>query len=202
MSVTATMHGKTKGNPRGSGYVRAERDLYVEPAWAIEALLDVEKIGGLVWDPACGTGTIPRVCRRRGLDVGGTDLANGIDFLSVTEKNWPLEPTAYWTRNRLSIVCNPPYRLAERFVLHAIALRVPLAAFFLRLAFLEGAGRRQRIFDPHPPARVWTFSRRVSCPSPGALIGGRKAGGGAMAFAWFVWTRDWKGPGYKGGWLP
>ena len=25
MTALATMHGKTKGNPRGSGYVRAER---------------------------------------------------------------------------------------------------------------------------------------------------------------------------------
>ena len=175
----------------------------VEPEWAVAALLNQEDIPSPVWDPACGTGTITRVCWGHGKPAFGTDVASGGDFLTASKKMWPLHVADRWSSGAIpSIVCNPPFGLAEEFILHAVDLDVPVAAFLLRLAFLEGTGRRKRIFDPHPPARVWTFSKRVSCPPPGALINGRKASGGAMAFAWFVWERGWKGPGYQGGWLP
>jgi hypothetical protein len=49
---------ETKGNARGSGYVRASDDFYREPRWAVDALLDVERFDGIVWDPACGSGNI------------------------------------------------------------------------------------------------------------------------------------------------
>ena len=50
---------------------------------------------------------------------------------------------------------------------------------------------------------MWTFSKRVSCPPPGALVNGRKADGGSMAFAWFVFHRDHKSTGQKPtvGWI-
>ena len=100
MSALATMHGKTKGNPRGSGYARAERDLYVEPEWAVEALIDAEpNLPEPIWDPACGTGTIPTVFRRRGFAAYGTDIAAGHDFLDRPL----LTPQQFG-----SIVTNPP----------------------------------------------------------------------------------------------
>lgn len=197
MSALATMRGKTaKGNPRGSGYARSDRDLYVEPEWAVEALFDAETIPGPIWDPACGTGTVLRVARRRGVEAYGTDIAEGHDFLWT-----PHVHTAVGGTKMASIVCNPPFGLAEKFIRCALGMQTEVNAFLLRLAFLEGAGRRERLFGPTPPASVWVFSRRVSMPPPDHLIDGRKAGGGSVAFAWFVWRKRHNGPPMIG-WLP
>ena len=195
VTIITAMAGKTKGNPRSSGYQRSERDLYTEPEWAVEALLDAEKIEGPIWDPACGTGTIPRVCRRRGLVACGTDIADKPrslrhDFLMdapmATTRDMPIQ----------SIICNPPFKLAEEFIRHAVVdLKVDVAAFLLRLAFLEGQARR-KMFERTPLARVLVFSKRVSMPPPGT-----KQVGGAVAFAWFVWRRGHVGPPTIG-WLP
>ena len=196
MSTLAT-NGKTKGNPRGSGYQRAERDLYVEPEWAVEALIDSEDaMIGLepdafpepIWDPACGTGTIPRVFNRRGFLSYGTDLATGHDFLD--RSFYPPELFG-------SLVCNPPFKSAEAFIERALdpGLGLEVAAFLLRLAFLEGQERR-KMFERTPLARVLVFSKRVSMPPPGT-----KQVGGAVAFAWFVWRRGHVGPPTIG-WLP
>jgi hypothetical protein len=45
------------------------------------------------------------------------------------------------------------------------------------------------LFDPHPPARVWVFSRRLSITRRGE----QTKSGGMIAFAWFVWDRDHHG---------
>lgn len=176
-----------KGNPRSSGYARAERDLYAEPEWAVEALIAVEDMARQVWDPASGRGTIPNVCNRNGIKAYGTDLSGSCDFFHFTACPMP------YTR---SIICNPPFKLAEEFIHHAVVdLNVEAAAFLLRLAFLEGQARR-KLFETTPLARVWVFSKRVSMPPPG-----KKIGGGAVAFAWFVWRQGHQGPPMIG-WLP
>jgi hypothetical protein len=194
MSIPATTAAKTKkGNPRGSGYQRAERDLYVEPEWAVEALIRAEpNLPEPIWDPACGTGTIPRVFRRHGFVAYGTDIADGHDFL-VFDEDTIGQPFG-------SIVCNPPYKHAQAFVERALSLDVDVSAFLLRLAFLEGQKRR-KLFEGTSLSRVLVFSRRVSCPPPDHLINGRKHGGGAIAYAWFVWRRGHSGPPTIG-WLP
>lgn len=186
LTALATMHGKTKkGNPRSSGYERSVRDLYVEPEWVVKALLNAERIPDPIWDPACGTGTIPRICQRRGLVAFGTDLATNHDFL---------KPRVVGKVR--AIVCNPPFSLAEQFVRRAVIdLKINTAAFLLRLAFLEGQERRI-LFETTPLARVLVFSKRVSMPPPG-----KKVGGGAVAFAWFVWRLGHQGPPTIG-WLP
>jgi hypothetical protein len=74
-------------------------------------------------------------------------------------------------------------------------------ALLLRLAFLEGVNRAEKIFLQRPPARVWVFSERITFYMKGA----RHAGGGTTAYAWFVWDKAalagtelrWLKPGYK-----
>ena len=61
---------------RASGYERAAADWYVEPAWIVHALLDVEDFPGLSWDPACGGGNIPKILRQRGMLAEGTDMVD------------------------------------------------------------------------------------------------------------------------------
>ena len=96
------------------------------------------------------------------------------------------------------IVTNPPYAQAQEFVEHAISLLTPgrKLAMFLRLVFLETKARRQ-LFDKYPPVRVYVASERLGCAPEGEFLT-RKNGElywpSAVAYAWFIWEKGYKGP--------
>ena len=130
-------------------------DLYETPAVAVHALLRVERLPHVIWEPACGPGAIVRVLRDAGHDVMATDLVRykgmtgRLDFLKVQSA-----PPAVQ-----AIVTNPPFKIANQFVAHAIEL-CPLVVMLLRLAFLESEVRSS-ILDGGKLARVHVFRRRL-----------------------------------------
>lgn len=170
-------------------------ELYETPEDCTQGLLGVEQFHGRVWEPAVGRNAIGRVLEAAGLEVVKTDLhdwglpgvAGGRDFLREEQ---PLAP---------NVVTNPPFSLAERFVHHALDLGAAKVALFLRLSFLEGGKRRESLFLKRPPVRVWVMSKRRTlwrADDPEA-----KETGGALAFAWFVWSRhNRQAP--QVGWIP
>lgn len=187
--------------PHGKSYVRGiipdaknrERDdFYPTPPKATRSLLHVEKFPSPVWEPACGDGAISRVLTEAGHTVISTDLidrgygTSGRDFLL------DYETTA------ASIVTNPPFKLANEFVEHALTRATHKVAMLCRLAWLEGKERR-KLFLSTPLANVWVFSSRVPMLRGGVDM--RKGGGGMIAFAWFVWDRSHIGAPTLG-WLP
>jgi hypothetical protein len=162
-------------------------DLYETPAVAVEALLRVEKLPQSIWEPACGHGAIVRVLESHGHAVHATDLVRyndhmdgGRDFLF--EAHSPFGCTC--------IVTNPPFKLAERFVAHALDL-CPRVIMLLRLAFMESV-RRAHILENRGLARVHVFRKRLPMMHRAGWEG-KKANSG-MAFAWFVWDRSHIGP--------
>lgn len=167
----------------------AERghDLYETPSPAVEALLRFEHIPRHVWEPACGPGAIVRVLRGAGHIVTATDLIDygcpdstaGIDFLLTQEAPDGCE----------AIITNPPFKLAEEFVAHALEL-APCVVMLLRLAFLE-SDRRRGILEGCGLARVRVFRKRLPMMHRAGWEK-RKANSG-MAFAWFVWERTYRG---------
>ncbi|MCM0018829.1 MAG: class I SAM-dependent methyltransferase [Tagaea sp.] len=178
----ATVDSSRQAQPRQ----RAANDWYVEPEWAVLGLLDVQRFSGLVWDPACGKGTIPRAFKAAGHRALGTDLidrgfgAGGCDFTAID----PSEPG-----NRVdNVVSNPPFDKAEAFLRMALACARHKVALLLRLSWLEGRGRRW-VFDTTPLTAIHPFASRVSMP-PGSVA--QEAKGGAVAFMWAVW--DWSHP--------
>lgn len=178
------------GNPRGSGYDRNADDWYQETSECVDKFLAAETLIGNVWDPACRGGNIPLRCIARGIDVMASDLrdrgygAAGVDFLSTC-------------RTVDNIVTNPPFKLAEAFVRHALTMARRKVAIVARLAFLEGQARRE-LFTTTPVSRIWVHSSRVSMPPGGR---GVQAGGGSVAYCWIVWDRDWQAEPLLG-WLP
>ncbi len=164
---------------------RQKDDWYPTPPEATEALLACEQFTKGIWEPACGDGAISEVLSAHGHSVTSTDLnfygygQPGCDFLME--------------RKRLAdtIITNPPYKLATEFITHAIELGVDTHAWLLRLAFLEGKARYQTLYSQHPPAAVYVFSQRLT------MIRGDHDeswyGSGKMAFAWFVWRKDYEG---------
>jgi hypothetical protein len=170
---------------RASGYARAAEDWYVEDRAVVDALIKVERFVGYVWDPACGSGNIPKTFIAAGLTASGSDIADrgygeqGVDFFTETVPDQ-------------NIVSNPPYGIIEPFLKHALLLtheHQGKVAFLARLAFLEGKAR-QKMFRETPLARVWVSSRRVSMPPGGTDV---PAKGGTTAYAWFVWDHTHSG---------
>ena len=187
--------------PHGRSYVRGiipdsinreKDDFYPTPPKATQALLNVEKFVGAVWEPACGDGAISEVLIRNGYQVHSSDLIDrgygdvNRDFLL------DFETTAD------NIITNPPFKLAQEFVEHALGRSSRKVAMLCRLAWLEGKERR-KMFTATPLARVWVFSSRVQMIRGG--WDGGKGGGSMTAFAWYVWDHEHKGPPSLG-WLP
>ena len=166
---------------RRAGNVQREKDdFYRTPPQCAHDLLDRESISGGIWEPACGDGAISSVLESRGHRVLSTDLVDRgygeprRDFLLEQDLLAP------------NIITNPPFKLADQFILHSLALGAQKVCMFLRLAFLEGRARHTKLFMPHPPARVHVYSGRQTL-----WMGGHERAneprGGAIAFAWFVW---------------
>lgn len=168
-----------------------DRDFFIEPPEAVQALFANERFVGSIYDPACGTGTIPKIATQLGYDAFGSDIVRrgyGVkdDFLDVSAKN---------RRDVHNVICNPPYSLAEKFIRRAHEITHFKIAMLLRLSFLEGERRGKGLHRQFPPARVLIFSNRINMP-PGQLLLEKKVEreGGKIAFAWFVWSLDHSGP--------
>jgi len=174
---------------------RASNDFYVDPPEATVALMRTERFSGLSWDPACGSGTIPKTMVAAGLSCIGTDLVDrhpGDEVLGFAVQDFLADRPH--PANIDNIVCNPPFNLAQAFVDKALTIATHKVAMLLPLTFLEGV-RRGQWLTRTPLARVHVFSWRISMP-PGELLlsGAVKASGGKKAFAWFIWSRDHDGP--------
>ncbi len=186
------MSGLNTGNAK---YALADRgnDLYETPAVAVEALLRSEPLPPVLWEPACGPGSIVRVLRAAGHKVVATDL---VDYASpdqdAARRDFLFEQSA--PDGVGAIVTNPPFKNAGEFVAHALRL-VPKVVMLLRLAFLESE-RRGPILDNGSLARVHLFRDRLPMmhrAGQGIRETARQESS-AMAFAWFVWEREHAGP--------
>lgn len=172
------------GHHGRSGYgilTRQKDDFYPTPREAVEALIRAEKLPADIWECACGDGSISEPLKTAGHNVISTDLndwnygTTGVDFLMEFQ---PLAP---------AVVTNPPYKLANEFVIKCMDMKLPYFAMLLRLAFLEGKQRRAEIYNRQPPARVHVFSERLTMwrgdeEQP-------EGSSGFIAFAWFVWEQ-------------
>ena len=94
-----------------SAFDRNQSDFYPTPPEATQALLDFLHIppSMRIWEPACGEGHMVEVMERNGLEVIGTDIQLGTDFLTAE-----LPEGIDW------IITNPPFSLAEDFIKNAV----------------------------------------------------------------------------------
>jgi hypothetical protein len=166
----------------GFGHKRERNDFYPTPPATTHSLMKREKFDGLVWECASGNGAMSKVIEQynecissdigRRKDIYGN---KGVDFLKTTRKVD-------------NIVTNPPYRLAEEFISHALQCADKKVAMLLKLVFLEGTGRYD-LFQNTPLKTVYVFCRRQRI-----TIGGKKMKNSSMiAYAWFVWDKSHSG---------
>jgi hypothetical protein len=182
--IVALSHSAQSGS-----HTLAERgaDLYETPPCATETLLRVEPLPHWVWEPAAGRGAIVNVLRDRGHAVVASDLIDyGFpldfiqDFLAVTKVPVGVE----------LVITNPPFQVINEFVAHALDL-CPRVIMLARLAFLESE-RRTEILEHRGLARVHIFRNRLPMMHRDGWDGPRASN--AVAFGWFVWDREHRGP--------
>jgi hypothetical protein len=171
--------GRVKNRPKEQ---RVERDNYPTPFCAVEPLMRVEKFEGVVWEPACGDGYIVRALARFGIEALATDIDHGVDFLEVDAQVD-------------CIVTNPPYKLADKFLLHSSRCSRK-SALLLRLSFLESQ-KRQDLFKRIPLYKVYIMTNRLPFWTPDGWC----KSGGQFCHAWFILDHDRYDGETRLGWL-
>lgn len=169
----------------GTSEGRPDKDFYPTPAYATEALLEREQFPGLIWEPACGDGAISKVLKSYDYDVmstdihdyGYADMDSKLDFLKVKDVGIVDH-----------VVTNPPFKYAQDFVERSLQVSNGKVALLLKLVFLEGQ-KRQAMFKETPLETVYVFSKRVQF----GRNGDNYKNSGMIAFAWFVWNKNYSG---------
>ena len=149
-----------------------------------------------IYEPCCGLGSISDELIKQGYDVLSTDLIDrgygegNIDFLKLTKETLRSE----WKDYMKCIVTNPPYKLATDFVRHSLDLAEDgvKVAMFLKIQFLEGK-ERKKLFTEYPPKTIYVSSSRLLCAKNGEFEKMKAGGGSAVAYAWYVWVKGYKG---------
>lgn len=184
---------KTLGASNHTTKERETNDYYATEPKAIELLLKLEQFSPYVWECACGEGHLSKVLEEHGYTVLSTDLIDrgygkgGVDFLGVTRSDIKADVPR-------DIITNPPYKYAKEFVEHALGISLDgtKVAMFLKLQFLEGKARK-KLFEKHPPKTIYVASSRLLCAKNGEFQKMRDGGGSAVAYAWFVWEKGYRG---------
>lgn len=158
-------------------------DDFPTPPWATRALIEHvigrDELNGMsVLEPACGAGHMVRVLNEYFMEVRYAD-AHDYGFGPVRDYlSYPYERNAVdW------VITNPPFRLAENFVLRSLDVARRGVAMLVRSVFLESVGRYNRLFRDNPPSSFAQFVERVP------MVKGRldPKASTATGYAWLVW---------------
>ena len=179
---------KTLGSTNHSRQNRASLDYYATDPIAAKLLLEQEEFSKNIWECACGEGHLSKIFEESGYNVRNTDIIDRIgnevfDFLSEDKEMFDGD-----------IITNPLYKYATEFVRKGLE-RVEeghKVAMFLKVLFLEGKSRRE-LFKQYPPCRIYVCSGRIDCAKNGDFKALKENGGGALAYAWFIWRKGYKG---------
>ena len=174
-------------------------DYFPTPPWATRALfqsvilpMGFVHYNDVCLEPACGGGHMVKVLQEYFDKVESCDIADYgqdriADFLSKD-----VEQECDF------IITNPPFNLAEEFVIKALSMTRKLVAVFARTQFMEGIGRYERLFKPNPPTIIAQFTERVP------IVKGRLSATASTAtsYAWFVWRTDQDNDQTQLVWIP
>jgi hypothetical protein len=163
-------------------------DDFPTPPWATRALIEhvLGRSGQPLLkrsclEPACGAGHMAKVLREYfgsvvAFDVRDYGYGQQQDFLSAQHSS------ASWDW----VITNPPFRLAEEFVVRSLDIAREGVAILARTVFIESVGRYEKLFKSHPPTTYAQFSERVP------MLRGRldKKATTATSYCWLVWQKS------------
>lgn len=172
---------------------REENEHYVEERWCSERLFQEEEFVGLIDDPFCGFGTIPKSAHAAGFEVTATDLVNrGYSTDPFKSTDFFDDDASDWTRDNL--VANPPFDCFKAVAFRALELTARKVALVWQTPRLNAAGAW---LEATPLRRVWFMTPRPSMP-PGHVVReyeakGKRPSGGTQDYVWLVWERGYVG---------
>ena len=157
-------------------------DFFPTPPWATRALCEyVIDIDGLdVWETACGQGHMAKPLAEYAAKVFASDVYDygfgevgsfvgcGPDVIPPKQCDW--------------IITNPPFNLAEQFLMRALAIADIGVALLVRSSWLESVGRYREIFSKDAVRKVAQFVERVP------MVKGRydPKASSATSYAWVI----------------
>lgn len=141
-------------------------DFFPTPPWATRALCEHVLIGAGerrdtlarqdCHEPACGQGHMSRPLAEYFNTVLASDC-HGYGAGQLHDFLMPGKPLCRpdW------IITNPPFRLAQEFVLRGLDIARAGVAMLVRTVFIESARRHAELFSVHPPSIFAPFVERV-----------------------------------------
>jgi len=156
-------------------------DDFPTPPWATRALCErLRKPLNLstVREPAANRGHMVWPLKEYFHQVFAADIFDyGAGFQVNDYLFGPVPAQVDWT------ITNPPFRLAQQFIVRALETSTSGVAMIVRTAFLESGKRYEELFSQTPPNLVLQFSERV------VMHKGKLApkGSSATAYCWMVW---------------
>ena len=179
----------TLGASSHTDKIREEHDYYATEPKATELLLELETFNDDILEPACGEGHMSEVLICNGYNTTSYDLidrgyGDGVmNFLSDDIQSWHGD-----------IITNPPYKFAKQFIEKSLDI-IPKGnkvAMFLKIQFMESKGRKE-LFINNPPKVIYVSSSRLLCAKNADFDGMISGGGSAVAYAWYIWEKGYKG---------
>ena len=180
------MKGLTKN--KGKCYSKVDRgqrntkDFYQTPYKMTEALMDLKLFprNYSVLEPACGKYAIVDIISKH------FDLIQYYDL-------YPMDhgvPKDFFAETRLfdCVITNPPFKLANEFIIHAKKVAVKQIAMLLPLNYLQGQKRYDGMFNndnEFPLSAVHIFTRMPMLKQTVREDG--KYQTGMSAYAWYIW---------------
>lgn len=164
-------------------------DDFPTPPWAtralIEHVIDRNALSGFTClEPACGAGHMARVLKEY---FGEVFYGDAYDYGYGPVQDYL---TSEHHANSVDwVITNPPFRLAEEFVLRSLSIARRGVAMLVRTVFLESVGRYNRLFQHTPPTKFAQFVERVP------MVKGRldEKASTATGYAWLVWEHGSNG---------
>lgn len=159
---------------------RLKRDKYQTPYTMTQSLFDVEIFDDktTMLEPACGDCAIVKIIKENYFgDIEYYDIADGNDFL-IEEKKYHY------------IITNPPYSLANEFIMKAKKIAEIKFCMLLPLNYLQGQKRYEYIYnkvDNFFLTKIYIFTRMPMLSNKIRKDG--KYQTGMQAYAWYIWEK-------------
>ena len=175
----------TMGSSKNSSYERAKHDFYATQPKALELFPLLSELVD-VWECAVGQGHLAKVLKKN------KKLARVSDIIDRGYPNTEildfLEFNGRWHGD---ILTNPPFKLSNQFLEKSMSIIQDgrKVCMFLPIRYLEGKARR-RLFELYVPKIIYVSSGRLGCAKNGDFENYNPR---AIAFAWFVWEKGFKG---------
>ncbi len=173
-------------------------DDFPTPPWATRALMEIvikEDVSKMIClEPACNRGYMSTVLEYYFSKVISSDVydygyGTVTDF--VRDKKYA-DGLVDW------VITNPPFVLADDFILEGLRVAKRGIAMLARTSVIESVGRYNKIFSKTPPTVLAQFTERVG------MTKGEVASitGSAMSICWLVWDKTVKSKQSSLMWIP